>query len=70
MTKSEYQELVEFLGGKFQQIGRRFDATDEAIRHNGVLIERNADSIRKLAERLTVFGERLDRRDGGSTGWT
>ena len=31
MTKSEYQELVEFLGKKFSRIDRRFDASPAAL---------------------------------------
>jgi hypothetical protein len=82
VTKSEYQELVEFLGGKFQRIDARFeridarfqridarferidarfDATDEAIRHNGVLIDRNTDAIRKVAEGVVMLDEKLER---------
>ena len=29
MTKSEYQELVEFISPKFDRIGSRFDAIDK-----------------------------------------
>ena len=61
MTKSEYQELVEFLGSKFQRIEGRLDANEQAIRHNGVLIERNADAIRKVAEGLVMLDEKFER---------
>lgn len=96
MTKSEYQELVEFLSGKFAQIDTRFEqidtrfaqidarfeqvdarfdrvdqrfdqidvrltATEEAIRHNGILIERNHGLIRQVAEGVLMVDERVSR---------
>jgi hypothetical protein len=68
LTKSEFHELVEFLGDKFQRIDVRFermetrlDATEEAVRHNGVLIEQNTDAIRTVAEGVVMVNDRLDR---------
>ena len=75
LTKSEYHELVEFLGDKFQRIDVRFeqidvrfermearlDATEEAGRHNAALIEQSTDAIRKVAEGVVMVNERLDR---------
>jgi hypothetical protein len=66
MTRSEYQELVEFLGEKFSTMDRRFDAVDRRLdavdkRFDGVegrltrgevLAEENRDQIRVLAEGL------------------
>lgn len=36
MTKSEYQELVEFLGRKFDEVDRRFDTVEAKLaEHDG-----------------------------------
>jgi hypothetical protein len=61
MTKSEYQELVEFLGAKFQRIDERFELVEQAVRHNGVLIEGNTHSIRGVAEGVMMLDEKLER---------
>ena len=50
MTKSEYQELVEFLGPKFDAIDRRFDAMDERLTSVEVLAENDRRQIQILAE--------------------
>lgn len=75
MTKSEYQELVEFLGhqftaidGRFTTIDRRFDAIDQrflAIDHRFDAIDQRFDTIdEKFREVFGHFDEiyrRLDR---------
>jgi chromosome segregation ATPase len=75
MTRSEYQELVEFLGPKFEAIDRRFDAIDrrfEAIdrRLDGlevrltrveVGVEENRHQIQLLAEGVTAVDQKLER---------
>lgn len=78
MTKSEYQELVEFLGKKFGRIDarfdavdqrfdaidQRFDAVDERLVRVEVGVERNRDDIRAVAERVTALDRKLDRKIG------
>ena len=66
MTKSEYQQLVEFIAPRFDAIGVRFDAIDvrfdavdkrfdemdERLHRVEILGEENRDQIRILAERV------------------
>ena len=65
MSPSEYQDLVAFLGERFETIDRRFEAIDrrfEAIDHRFEAIDRRFDELR--AEILGHFDElyrRLDR---------
>jgi len=67
VTKSEYQELVEFLSEKFAQIDRRlgrhesrFDSLERELRRVSVATEQNGDRIRLLAEGFTSLGEKVD----------
>jgi tetrahydromethanopterin S-methyltransferase subunit G len=76
MSPSEYAEMVEFLGKKFDRIDHRFDKIDQRfervegeVRGVRVLVEENASDIRKVAEGVGANAERLDRfqeevRDG------
>ena len=57
MTKSEYQELVEFIGPRFDRIAVRFDAIDERfdpiderLRRVEILGEENRHQIQIVAE--------------------
>jgi len=50
MTRSEYQELVEFLGVQFGTIDRRFDAMEERLTRVEVLAEDDRHQIRIVAE--------------------
>ncbi len=57
MTKSEYQELVEFIAPRFDAIGVRFDAVDkrfdeidERLRRVEILGEENRHQIQIVAE--------------------
>lgn len=52
MTKSEYQELVEFLGVRFDAMERRFDAMEERLIRIELLAEENHHQIRIVAERI------------------
>jgi len=55
MTKSEYQELVEFLGERFTEVNRRFDAVDAKLEeHDGRFEEhdRRFDAIEAKLEEL------------------
>lgn len=36
----------------------------QAVRHNGVLIDRNSDFIRRVAEGVTMLDEKLERFRG------
>ena len=66
MTENEYQELIAYIGEKFEQVDRRFDqmATkvelQETRRHMGVLVEAVRDDVRQLAEGLAGTNQRLD----------
>lgn len=78
MTKSEYQELVEFLSrrfteidGRFEQIdgrlGRhesRFGSLERELRRVRVTTEQNQDRIRLLAEGFTALDEKVDHFRG------
>lgn len=57
MTKSEYSELVEFLG-------RRFDGLETRLTRVEVGMEAMRDDIRQLAEGLVATNERIDRIEG------
>ena len=61
MTRSEYQELVEFLGKKFDAIDRRFDAIDERLTRVEVTQEQDRDLIKAVSEGVANVNERLDR---------
>ena len=54
MTKSEYQELVEFISPKFDRIGSRFDAIDDRFD----AVDERFDAV---DERFAGFDERLRR---------
>ena len=71
MTDSEYQDLIEFIGKKFDQVDQRFEAMDrrfeamevkieEGHRHTGVLIEAVRDDVRQVAEGVANVDQRLD----------
>mgnify|MGYP001041988458 CR=1 FL=1 len=66
MTENEYQELIAFIGEKFEQVDRRLDqmATKEEVqetrRHMGVLVEAVRDDVRQVAEGLAGTNQRLD----------
>jgi chromosome segregation ATPase len=75
MTRSEYQELVEFLGKKFDAIDRRFEAIDRRfdaidrrfdalegrVTRVEVTQEQDRDLIQAVAEGVASLSERLDR---------
>jgi len=64
MTDSEYQDLIEFIGKKFDQVDQRFEAMEAKIeeghRHTGVLIEAVRDDVRQVAEAVANVNQRLD----------
>ena len=76
MTKSEYHELIEFLGEKFGQIDRRFEAIDQRFEaletrqtRSEIVQESMRDDIRGIADVLMTLNHRFDRletemRDG------
>ena len=75
MTRSEYQELIQFLGQKFDRIDERFSLIDERFsRIDGrfdsvegrlakveVGNEQNAHQIQVLAEGITAVDQKLER---------
>ena len=54
MTRREYQELVEFLG-------KKFDAMEDRLRRVEVTQEQTGDLIKAVAEGVANVNERLDR---------
>ncbi len=62
MTKSEYQELVEFIAPRFDGINKRFDAIDDRLRRVEILGEDNRHQIRILAEAVsdTVSSDKFE----------
>ena len=54
MTRNEYQELVEFIGPRFDSLERRLARVE-------VGNEENAQKIQVLAEGITVVDQKLDR---------
>ena len=61
MTKSEYQELVEFIAPRFDAIGQRFDAVDErfdAVDKRFDAVDKRFDAVDK---RFDAMDERLGR---------
>ncbi len=60
MTNCEYQELVEFLGRKFDEVDRRFDSVEAKL----VMHDRRFDSVEAtLAEHDERFREILGHFD-------
>ena len=74
MTKSEYQELVEFIAPRFDRIDNRFDAVDERFdavdgRFDGIderfaAVDKRFDAVDKrfdgIDERFDAIDNRLD----------
>jgi chromosome segregation ATPase len=74
MTKSEYQELVEFIApqfdginkrleavdGRFEAVDERFDAMDDRLRRVEVLWEDNRHQIRIVAEAVSANARTLE----------
>jgi predicted nucleic acid-binding Zn-ribbon protein len=60
MTKSEYQELAEFLGDQFQKVNQRFDAMEMRLTRVEVLGEQDRDRMRILAEGIAHVTESLE----------
>ena len=78
MTNDEYQQLLEFLGGKFDEVDRRFESMDrrfeavdvnlaETRRHFDVVAEGLRGEIQQVAEghQFLVDGQAriMDRMD-------
>ena len=53
MTKSEYRELVEFLGPKFDKIDARFEAIDQRLD----AIDHRLDAVEQRLTRVELLGE-------------
>jgi len=61
MTRSEYQELVEFIGPKFDRIERRFDGVEARLTRVEVAVEENRHLIQVVAESVTSLREEMAR---------
>jgi hypothetical protein len=72
VPNSEYQELIAFVGRKFEEVDARLDqmATKEELRtqqaetrrHFEVVAERMQSQVRLVAEGIAEVSQRLDRR--------
>ena len=62
LTKSEFQQLVEFLGIKFDAIDQRFEGIDGCRGRVEVLGEDTCRRVELLAEGLGAFHEQVHRR--------
>jgi hypothetical protein len=67
MTKSEYQELVEFLGVQFTAVGHRLDGIDGRLdgiegrlTRVEVLAEENRHLIQAVAEGVSTVDRKVD----------
>ena len=60
MTKSEYQELVEFIAVRFDRSDKRFDTMDDRLRRVEILGEDNRHQIQILAESLSVVDGKVE----------
>jgi archaellum component FlaC len=63
MTKSEYQELVEFIAPRFDDIGRRFDAIDEGFDLVDVRFDAMDKRFDAMDKRFDAMDERFDAMD-------
>ena len=71
MTNSEYQDLIAFLGRKFEEVDRRFDQTAtkeelgaqqaETRRHFDVVAEGLRGQMQLVAEGVGTLDEKLNR---------
>jgi hypothetical protein len=68
MTRSEYQELIQFLGQKFDRIDERFSLIDgrfDSVEGRLAIVEvgneQNAHQIQVLAEGITAVDQKLER---------
>ena len=59
MTRSEYQELVEFLGEKFNDIEARLIRVEVSQEQNRALIETVSEGVANVNERLDRFQEEV-----------
>jgi hypothetical protein len=62
MTRSEYQELVEFLGPKFDKVEERFDAVEERLTRAEVLGEENRHQVQAVSEAFS-FNRKATARE-------
>ncbi|GMR14371.1 MAG: hypothetical protein BMS9Abin29_2624 [Gemmatimonadota bacterium] len=60
MTKSEYQELAEFIAVRFDRNDKRFDSFDECLRRVAILGEETRHQVQILAEAVTGFDQRFE----------
>ena len=60
MTKSEYQELAEFIAARFDRNDKRFDTIDERLRRVEILGEDNRHHIQIVAEAVTGLDHRFE----------
>ena len=61
MTRSEYQELVDFIAPKFDKIDKRFDKVDERLTKVEVLREEDRGLIQGVAEGVKTNREIMTR---------
>ncbi len=69
MTNSEYQQLVEFLGGQFAAVDRRFGALEGRF---DALVHRVDEGFREVLGKLSMRRSLTNRSSARfwSGGWT
>ena len=60
MTKSGYQELVEFIAPRFDRIDERFAGFDDRLRRVEILGEENRHQIQIVAEAVSGNAGKLE----------
>ncbi len=68
MTRSEYQELAEFIAVRFDRNDKRFDSMDERLRRVEILGEENRHQIQIVAEGVSGVAEGLSGVAQGLSG--
>jgi predicted nuclease with TOPRIM domain len=69
MSKSEYQELIEFLGEHFDRIDRRLAEFDNRLTRLEISHESMRDDVKGIAEGLMTLNQRFDRFETEVRGW-
>jgi len=61
MTNDEYQQLIDFLGRKFEEIDRRFEAIDRRFDRVEAKLGEHDERFRELLDHFDQIYRRLER---------